>query len=178
MEVAKLGGVERSALATSSYLGQLNARISSLPEAASARAALRSASIRSERSSGDRELSFGRNHGDWSPWNMRRSGDRFFVWDWERSSRRVPVGSDVLHYWFESAFHKKGREVADASREAADRARPTFDALGIPVASQAVIHSLFLLERSLRLEEGRAAGMPVDERLSDGIARLIDGGSG
>ena len=176
MEVAKLGGIERSALAASSYLTRLNERISSLPVETSAQAVLRSASNRLERSFGERELSFGRNHGDWTPWNMRRSGDRFFVWDWERSSRPLPVGFDVLHYWFESAFHKEGLKVADASRAASERARTTFDALEISAESLALIHPLFLLERSVRLEEGRAAGMPVDDGLLGGIVDLLERG--
>ena len=110
---------------------------------------------------------------------MRRSGERLFVWDWERSSRPLPVGFDVLHYWFESAFHREGLGVADASREASGKASPidVRDALGIPDSeSHALIQSLFLLERSVRLEEGRAAGMPVDERLLGGLVDLLQPG--
>ena len=64
----------------------------------------------------------------------------------------------------------------DASRDAYGTARPTFEALGIPADMDATILSLFLLERSLRLEEGRAAGMPVDERLSRGLVDLLQRG--
>lgn len=176
MEVAELGGLERSELATSPYLARLDERIRALPKESSVRASLRSAVTRLERSSGEVELSFGRDHGDWTPWNMRRSGRRLLVWDWERSARPVPLGFDVLHFWFESAFHKKGREVDDASLETLERAGSTFIALGIPRDSHALLHRLFLVERSLRLEEGRAAGMPVDERLSRGIVTLIERG--
>jgi hypothetical protein len=83
------------------------------------------------------------------------------------------MGYDVLHYWFESAFHKRGLDVDDASRDAYGTARPTFRSLGISGDMDATLLSLFLLERSLRLEEGRAAGIPVDERLSRGLIALL-----
>ena len=43
-------------------------------------------------------LGFGRGHGDWTPWNMRRLDGRLVVWDWERSRDGVPIGLDALHY--------------------------------------------------------------------------------
>ena len=98
---------------------------------------------------------------------MRRSGDRLFVWDWERSSRPLPMGFDVLHYWFESAFHKEGWTWPTPAEKHTER-RGRLQALGIP-GDRRTLFSLFLLERSVRLEEGRAAGMPVDERLLGGL---------
>ena len=93
-------------------------------------------------------------------------------------SRPLPVGFDVLHYWFESAFHKEGLDVADASRDSirSEPGRPWMRSAS-RAESHALIHSSFLLERSVRLEEGRAAGMPVDERLLGGLVDLLRRGA-
>ena len=37
-------------------------------------------------------------HGDWTPWNMSRTGTRVLLWDWEHFAHGVPLGFDALHY--------------------------------------------------------------------------------
>ncbi len=80
---------------------------------------------------GDMLLRFGRGHGDWTPWNMRRLDGRLVVWDWERSRDGVPVGLDALHYGLLVALNARKlpppRAVADTLERApglAARPRP------------------------------------------------------
>ncbi|CAN5643106.1 hypothetical protein BH11ACT8_BH11ACT8_16250 [soil metagenome] len=47
-------------------------------------------------------------HGDWTPWNMARSGARVLVWDWERFETGVPTGLDVWHYRVNAATRQRG----------------------------------------------------------------------
>lgn len=37
------------------------------------------------------------SHGDFAPWNIRRHGDRYIVFDWESCAYR-PAGHDIVHF--------------------------------------------------------------------------------
>jgi len=50
------------------------------------------------------ELSYGRWHGDWAPWNMGPSRTRVQLWDWERSQTDVPLGFDIAHFVLQKQF--------------------------------------------------------------------------
>lgn len=47
---------------------------------------------------GDRLVTVGAWHGDWTPWNMARRRNRVLLWDWERFETDVPAGLDAWHY--------------------------------------------------------------------------------
>lgn len=51
-----------------------------------------------ERAFGDRAMTVGASHGDWSRWNMSVRDSEVVVWDWERFATDVPVGWDELHF--------------------------------------------------------------------------------
>ena len=95
----------------------------------------------------------------------------------ERFERPTPVGYDVLHFWFEVGFHKQGLDVATASRSALARSVGILRQLEVTPSSQDTLHQLFLIERSLRVEEGRVAGVPVHGGLSEGLLRELEGGA-
>lgn len=50
------------------------------------------------RMAGERPLSWGAWHGDWTPWNMAADGKHTLLWDWERFETGVPDGLDRIHY--------------------------------------------------------------------------------
>lgn len=75
------------------------------------------------RRSGDRPLAIGAWHGDWTPWNMTRSGDRVHLWDWERFETGVPAGLDRLHYLVNEHTARRGTTTATVLA-ALDRAGP------------------------------------------------------
>lgn len=175
-EVASLGGTELSPLVASPYWARLKERIDGIPMTEALSDSLRSILSRLEASHGGEELRFGSCHGDWAPWNMSLSGGKLFVWDWERCARPTPVGTDAVHFWFEVGFHKEGLDVATASRSALARSLETFDRLGIARSSRRTLLQLFLIERLLRVEEGRVAGVPVHRDLSAALLRELSGG--
>ncbi|MEO8423494.1 MAG: hypothetical protein ABI595_06220 [Actinomycetota bacterium] len=175
-EVASLGGTELAPLGASLYWARLKERIDGIAMTEASRNALRSVLTRLEASRGDQELRFGSSHGDLAPWNMSLAGGKLFVWDWERCARPTPVGSDALHFWFEVGFHKEGLDVPTASRSALTRSLETFDRLGIAHPARDTLLQLFLIERMLRVEEGRVAGVPVHRDLSAALLRELSGG--
>ena len=175
-EVASCGGVERMPLAGSAYLARTQERITSLTSGRSAEV-LRASLSRTASTESIEEVLFGSSHGDWTPWNMSLSDAGLFVWDWERLEQPTPVGYDVLHFWFEVGFHKEGLDVATASRSALARSHDALERLGVARSSQRSLHRLFLIERSLRIEEGRVAGVPVHEDLSEGLLHELEGGA-
>jgi hypothetical protein len=118
---------------------------------------------------GDLSIHWGTAHGDWGPWNMSRTSGGLHVWDWERAAHGVPVGTDVLHFCFQTRALGSRRTVsrtvavtlAAADRHLAD--------LGIERRLRNPLLELYLVEMLLRLEAGRGGGASVDERLLDGL---------
>ena len=44
---------------------------------------------------GDREVDVGGFHGDFTPWNLARSGTKVMLWDWERFGARACRGGSI-----------------------------------------------------------------------------------
>jgi hypothetical protein len=65
------------------------------------------------------DLETGGSHGDWSPWNMWQTKETLLVWDWERFSTGVPIGTDLVHYRLQQLvvdrmdLHLAARTVVD-----------------------------------------------------------------
>lgn len=60
------------------------------------------------------------SHGDFAPWNIRKQGDRYIVFDWESCAFR-PVGHDIVHFLTAVYTNLHGMVLADAvSRAVAD----------------------------------------------------------
>lgn len=38
------------------------------------------------------------SHGDFTPWNMYKNGDRLHIYDWELANTMMPVGFDAFHF--------------------------------------------------------------------------------
>ena len=112
---------------------------------------------------GETCLDFGAWHGDWSPWNMHAGGHTVFVWDWERFTRRTPVGFDALHHWMH------GRSAAASHRTAPPIVcsvlhRGCSSAFGIGADAAAATTALYLVDVATRYladrqdEAGQALG--------------------
>jgi hypothetical protein len=107
-ELAEHAGVTSGGVAESPYLRALRDRAAALPATSPVHDHLAVVAQRS----GQMQLSFGRWHGDWAPWNMgsnmglsRGSGSSPVpLWDWERSQAAVPVGFDVVHFLLQEQF--------------------------------------------------------------------------
>jgi hypothetical protein len=168
-ELALGGVVTRSALGESDWWADVRARISAvgadLDAAADAVAA----------EAGDTVLRFGRGHGDWTPWNMRRLDGRLVVWDWERSRDGVPVGIDAVHYGLLVALNARQLTPPRAVADTLERAPIWLDDLAQPAGVARVMVCLELLEMSLRYAEARRAGVTLrQDRFGIALHRLLD----
>jgi hypothetical protein len=110
------------------------------------------------------------SHGDFAPWNMLHTADSINVWDWERASETRPLGVDALHFSFEVAYQKQGRDPLAAIDIAFERSRGVLREVGVPRRAGEAIRDVYVLERLTRLLEGHRAGVPVDDRLLEGLA--------
>jgi hypothetical protein len=117
------------------------------------------------------------SHGDFAPWNMLHTADSINVWDWERASETRPLGVDALHFTFEVAYHKQGRDPVAAIDIAFERSRGVLREVGVPRRAGEAIRDVYVLERLTRLLEGRRAGVPVDDRLLEGLSGFLDAGT-
>lgn len=168
-ELALGGAVARSPLHESGWWtgvrGRITAAGADLDAAADAIAA----------EAGELLLGFGRGHGDWTPWNMRRIDGRLVVWDWERSGDGVPVGIDALHYGLLVALNARKLPPPRAVADTLARAPAWLDDLDQPHDAARIMLCLELLEMSLRYAEARRAGVTVrHDRFGTALHQLLD----
>jgi hypothetical protein len=168
-ELALGGAVSRSPLHESGWWESVRARIaaadSDLDDAAEAIAA----------EAGERLLGFGRGHGDWTPWNMRRIDGRLVVWDWERAADAVPVGIDAAHYGLLVALNARKLPPPRAVADTLARAPGWLADLDEPPEHARLVVCLELLEMSLRYAEARKAGVTVRrDRFGVALRELLD----
>ncbi len=168
-ELALGGAVTRSPLAESGWWQDVRARI------AAADSGLDAAADAIAAEAGDSLLGFGRGHGDWTPWNMRRIDGRLVVWDWERAAEGVPVGIDAMHYGLLVALNARKLPPARAVADTLARAPGWLSDLDQPPEAARVVLCLELLEMSLRFAEARKAGVSVrHDRFGAALHDLLD----
>ncbi len=116
--------------------------------------------------SGDEAIDLGGHHGDWSPWNIRRtvSDMGLYVWDWERSRVDGPVGVDAAHYVLQVGRFIDGQTVAAAAQRAEDALVEHLPAFGVDPSRAALLVRLELLETVARMAESGLADQLIDRR--------------
>jgi hypothetical protein len=166
-EVAATRWVERGSVDGSTYLADLRRRVNAGP--VDPRLAARTQAVLDRLADDPTPLTFGAWHGDWAPWNMSRTSRTLFVWDWERYGGPVPEGFDRFHLQFQLQNLVRSAPVPVAAARASV-------ALSETVGARAArpVRSLYLIERVVRLEEGRAAGIPVRAGVVDAIVDLLE----
>jgi hypothetical protein len=175
--VAHLLGVEHEPLGASRYLRSLRAAIEDALAEDPSIHSVADGLENLERRHGELVLAFGCWHGDWAPWNMASVDGRLFVWDWERSRDPVPVGLDVVHFHFQTAFQSNGRRVREAAQAASAASRAALGSLGVPERAEGAIIPLYLMEIFLRYDEARRAGVLGDETVRAALARAAAEGT-
>ena len=169
-ELALGAAVQRGSLAASAWWRALLARI----EMAGGEEQ-RAAAGRIADAYGDRDIAFGRGHGDWTPWNMSVVEGRLVVWDWERAAAG-PVGIDAAHYCLLVALNARGLARDEAVADTLERAPRVLAGLDVPSADARLIVALELLEMSVRFAEARAAGVAgLRDRFGVPLAALLEG---
>lgn len=157
--LAELGGryPEATGLAATSYFQDLSSRLDPF---ADRRVAAALDSVRDDPAFDEVACSLW--HGDWSPWNVARSGTGgWSVWDWERTIGGVPRGMDELHLRYQ---YGDGLEAGVAALEAN----------GSPVAHSPLIARVYLLEVVARSVE---AGSPVGRHCTTALSELASVGA-
>ncbi len=117
---------------------------------------------------------FGAWHGDFTPWNARRTEAGIQVWDWERASSPVPVGLDAAHASFQIAHIGSGRDVQASAAAATDHVATVLDGLGLDRSAATDVVSCYLLERWLRWDEARVDGQTALEDRHAAILRAVE----
>jgi hypothetical protein len=152
-EVAVGNGTETQSLVGSQFARTVRDRIGLVADL-ERRKSVTELLDRIEGDSGDVPLTFGTCHGDWTPWNMSRTPSGLIVWDWERHSRPVPLGFDVLHHRFQFAWRGDRNPVGRAMGATRRGSVDTLSWLGIAESNHELLVRLYLLELILRFEEG------------------------
>jgi hypothetical protein len=155
-EVARVAGGTSERLADSGYWRRLRARLDAAPPSADQQELLRLLAGLGTRA-GERELTFGSWHGDWTPWNMASTEDGLLLWDWERFAVGVPVGFDALHYWLQAEVVSPQRDPVAAAAGCARRAPGLLGPLGVGPAAARLTALLYLAELSTRYLVDRQA---------------------
>jgi hypothetical protein len=159
-EVAALHGISRRPFAASPYLAGLRRRVEAagpaLPEASAKTLTGLLDGLASRY--GSLEVTFGTWHGDWSPWNFARAGDRLYVLDWEHARPAVPYGLDVVHFHYQVAFILRRMGLAAALALTRERGLPLLERLGVESGAFPLYLDVHLLEVFLRANEAMRAG--------------------
>jgi hypothetical protein len=172
-EIAALGGVQTATLGGSPWWEELRRRLAPVQAAATGTAAATLVGTMERlQEQADTALVFGSWHGDWGPWNLRVTADRLLVWDWERSGDGVPLGFDLLHFGYQTAFQGLRQPPAEAAARSLRRAAPLLAQLGQREEVGELLLTLFLLERVCRAAEAEPSA--VTGRPDAAGARLLD----
>lgn len=152
LEVASSGGLQRLPVVESTYWRRSLDRIRNLRCQADRRISttLDSSVERLEALAGGKVVSFGSWHGDWVPWNYRERSGQLLTWDWEYFSDAVPVGFDLLHFFFGTAFFRDRRDGVDALRTAGRDGLPVLKSLGTDSGTARIVYGMYALEMLLR----------------------------
>lgn len=118
-------------------------------------------------------------HGDWTPWNMSRSGGRLRLWDWERFDVGLPFGMDSLHYFVNLRTYVGGFTAAQI-RRGLDEGCEALGHQGKAAADLQILYLLMLASRyaASLAEDGGEIIRPKSETLVGEIERRVGAGRG
>jgi hypothetical protein len=125
-----------------------------------------------QRHGGD-DIAFGAWHGDFTPWNMARSGDTTYLWDWERAAA-APAGLDLLHFLFQGVCRFEGQTPAAAVDRCSERLPSLLPVLNVETGSERALWLLYRLELLFRYDEARMTGVLARQsKIHEGILGMF-----
>jgi hypothetical protein len=154
-EVAGLWGRSTGRLGCSPYWAGVRARLAAQ---AAPSDTLRRAVDWVEGRYGGVTVAFGAWHGDFTPWNMARTAEATYLWDWERAAP-APAGLDLLHFLFQGVCRFDGKVPQEAVALCAGRTPGLLPLLDVPPESERALWAVYRLELLFRYEEAGAAGV-------------------
>jgi hypothetical protein len=155
-EIARVDGLRRAELASSTYLRQLRLRLADA-DAGANRTALQHALDSLAERAGDTVLSYGAWHGDWSPWNMATTQGGMLVWDWERYDPDAPLGFDALHHWMQVQIGPGHGDPLTTASACIEHAALVTAPFGIEAPQARLTAALYLADLSVRYLVDRQA---------------------
>lgn len=174
-EIADAGERGQAPLAESAYWTDLTNRALELTAADDdGRLLLTDTIDRLKAVAGSVLLEFGGWHGDWLPWNFCPRNGHLMVWDWEYWSPCAPLGFDLLHFYYGTAFYADRADAVSALRRTERDGLPALAALGVDAAAARVVYALFVVETVLRRLDIKVHGGGVDDdRIFPGVATAL-----
>jgi hypothetical protein len=171
--VARLEGSTTSTLADSDYLEQLRKRLQAVASVVdgSEERTMRAVEVITDRA-GDRSVEIASWHGDWTPWNLSWDGGRLYAIDWEHSGR-APLGFDILHYHFATAFYARRVDTNEAATTLRQGTR-RLEGLGVDENLGKTLAALYLLELLARASDASRGGAGMNPRLLPALLGTID----
>ncbi|HZI37787.1 MAG TPA: hypothetical protein VFF24_05730, partial [Acidimicrobiia bacterium] len=119
------------------------------------------------------DIAFGAWHGDFTPWNMARSGATTYLWDWERAAP-APAGLDLLHFLFQGVCRFEGQTPAAAVDRCSERVASLLGALDVEAGSESALWLLYRLELLFRYDEARMTGVLARQsKIHEGILGMF-----
>jgi hypothetical protein len=168
-EIAGLWGRSTARLAVSPYWAGVRERLA----AQGGSDVLQRAVDWIERRHGGDEIAFGAWHGDFTPWNMARSGDTTYLWDWERAAP-APAGLDLLHFLFQGVCRFEGQTPDAAVDRCSERVASLLGALDVEAGSEPALWLLYRLELLFRYDEARMTGVLARQsKIHEGILGMF-----
>jgi phosphotransferase family enzyme len=172
LDVAHIDDPTTTELAESDYVRELRDRLRDMVANRVEEAAIRALDVLEERA-GERSIAVGVWHGDWTPWNLAWDGGRLYAIDWEHWGR-APLGFDLLHYAFATAFFARRRNPDEAASALRRQGVPRLAGLGVPEPLASALAGLYLLELLARSLEARRGGAGTNRRLLPALFGTID----
>jgi hypothetical protein len=175
LDVASVGDRGRRPLGESAYWADVGQRVDEFAPYDHPLHALLVSTIATLRANAaDTVLEFGGWHGDWLPWNFCPGRDGLLVWDWEYWSDCAPLGFDVLHFYYGTAFYADGLDALAALRRSERAAVSALGALGVEPAVVPLVFTLYVVEMLLRrLEISSSGGGADDESIFPAIRSVL-----
>jgi hypothetical protein len=135
---------------------------------------LRQAYVALEDSATGIDIETGASHGDWSPWNMWKTDDQFLIWDWERFSTGVPLGSDLIHYRLQQQLVDRA-ELVTAARMVVDQSPSILRSCVTDPSAARLTALVHLLALAVRYQGDRQADFgAVGGRTQDWLLPVIE----
>jgi hypothetical protein len=119
-------------------------------------------------------VEFGHWHGDWVPWNLGRHAGQLVAWDWEHSSRDVPVGFDLAHDAFQRSLVLRGEPAAVAARAVDGQLEGLAGVLDLDLEQRRMIVQSYLIEMWLRTWRLAAGGAGWNRALHPALLDVIE----
>ena len=174
LELASIGGLEVAPLTSGAWWTSVQQRLAAAPDSA-LKQRLTTMMARIVETDGQRPVTLGRWHGDWTKWNMAARHHALQLWDFERSSPWAPLGFDSIHLSIHAVLERNKAtpaEMVDLLSSAA--VQDPLAAFTDQEAARSLVVSAYLVEISLRaIADSAQISWPRVERRANWLLDIL-----